>query len=63
MESKQTLKKSRANVILAKTRSSAKVQGEGDYEAARRYDSSVHKFVQRADIERAARAAAPTWRS
>lgn len=59
MESKQTTKKSKANVILAKTRMSAKLQGEGDYEAARRYDSGTRKFVQRADIEGAARAAAP----
>ena len=59
MESKQTAKKSKANVILAKTRMSTKLQGEGDYEAARRYDRNVRKFVQSADIERAARAAAP----
>jgi bacterioferritin len=59
MESKQTPKKSKANVILAKTRLSAKLQGEGDYEAARRYDSNARKFVRRANIERAARAAAP----
>src|SRR6266404_403934 len=58
MESKQTTKKSKANVILAKTRMSAKLQGEGDYEAARRYGRNVRKFVQRADIEGAARAAA-----
>jgi hypothetical protein len=58
MESKQTPKKSKVNVILAKTRMSAKLQGEGDYEAARRYDSDVRKFVQRADIGRAARAVA-----
>ena len=57
MESKQTPKKSKVNVILAKTRTSAKLQGEGDYEAARRYDSDVRKFVQHADIERTARAA------
>jgi bacterioferritin len=59
MESKQTPKKSKANVILAKTRMSAKLQGEGDYEAARRYDIGVRKFVQHADVGRAARAAAP----
>jgi bacterioferritin len=59
MESKQTTKKSKANVILAKTRMSARLQGEGDYQAARRYDRNVRKFVQRADIEGAARAAAP----
>jgi hypothetical protein len=59
MESKQTPKKSKPNVILAKTRIAAKLQGEGDYEAARRYDSDVRKFVRRTDIGRAARAAAP----
>lgn len=35
------------------------VQGEGDYEAARRYRGEVEKYVQSADIERAARDAAP----
>jgi bacterioferritin len=59
MESKHTPKKSKSNVILAKTRLTAKLQGEGDYEAARRYDSGVRKFVQRVDVERAARGAAP----
>ncbi len=59
MESKQTPKKSKPNVILGKTRITAKLQGEGDYEAARRYDRDVRKFVRRTDIERAARAAAP----
>jgi bacterioferritin len=59
MESKQPAKKSKPNVILAKTRITRKVQGEGDYEAARRYDTDVRKFVRRADIGRAARAAAP----
>jgi bacterioferritin len=59
MESKQTPKKSKPNVILAKTRITGKLQGEGDYEAARRYDSDVRKFVRRADIGGAARAAAP----
>src|SRR5579864_1713656 len=59
MESKQTARKSKANVILAKTRVSARLQAEGDYEAARRRDSKVRNFVQRADIERAAGAAAP----
>src|ERR1700733_15093333 len=37
----------------------ARVQGEGDYDATRRYLKDVEKFVQTADIERAARAAAP----
>jgi hypothetical protein len=36
-----------------------RVQGEGDYEAARRYRSEVEKYVQSADIEQAAREAAP----
>jgi hypothetical protein len=35
------------------------VQGEGDYEAARRYQTDVGNFVRAANIERAARAAAP----
>lgn len=36
-----------------------RVQGEGDYESARRYRSDVERYVQTADIEGAARAAAP----
>ena len=59
METKQTPKKSKPNVILAKTRVTGKLQGEGDYAAARRYDSDVRRFVKRADIGRAAAAAAP----
>jgi bacterioferritin len=59
MESKQTAKKSKANAILAKTRVSGKLQGEGDYEAARRYDSEQRKFVKRGNVQAAARAAAP----
>jgi len=35
------------------------VRGEGDYEAARRYQADVGNFVRSANIERAARAAAP----
>ena len=35
------------------------VQGEGDYESARRYRKDVQKFVQTADVERAAHEAAP----
>ena len=35
------------------------VQGEGDYESARRYRKDVEKFVQTADVERAAHEAAP----
>ena len=36
-----------------------RVQGEGDYESARRYRKDVQKFVQTADVERAAHEAAP----
>jgi hypothetical protein len=39
--------------------SGQRVQGEGDYEATRRYDRDVQNFVATADIEAAARAAAP----
>ena len=35
------------------------VQGEGDYEAARRYRKDVHDFVNSADIDKAAHDAAP----
>jgi hypothetical protein len=35
------------------------LQGEGDYEAARRYRKDVGEFLETADIEKAARAAAP----
>lgn len=40
-------------------RPDGKVQGEGDYESARRYGRDVKSFVENADIERAAREAAP----
>jgi hypothetical protein len=36
-----------------------KLQGEGDHEAARRYDKDVKHFVETADIDQAARDAAP----
>jgi hypothetical protein len=35
------------------------VQGEGDYEAARRYRKEVKDFVDTADIDKAAHDAAP----
>jgi hypothetical protein len=35
------------------------VQGEGDYEAARRYRKDVEDFVESADIDKAAHDAAP----
>jgi hypothetical protein len=35
------------------------VQGEGDYEAARRYREDVKEFVDKSDIDKAAHEAAP----
>jgi hypothetical protein len=35
------------------------IQGEGDYEAARRYRQEVKEFVDKADIDKAAQEAAP----
>jgi hypothetical protein len=39
--------------------SCGKVQGEGDYESARRYDKDVKRYVETADIDQAAHDAAP----
>jgi hypothetical protein len=36
-----------------------KVQGEGDYEAARRHRKSVSEFIENNDVEKAAVRAAP----
>ncbi len=36
-----------------------KVQGEGDYEAARRYDKDVEAFAKSGKVDEAARDAAP----
>ena len=36
-----------------------KVQGEGDYDAARRYDKSAREFAESGKVEPAARDAAP----
>ena len=35
------------------------IQGEGDYEAGRRYDKAAHEFAQSGKVERAAQDAAP----
>ena len=35
------------------------VQGEGNYEAARRYDAAQHEFVESGQVPEAARDAAP----
>lgn len=37
----------------------SKVQGEGDYEAARRYNESAREYVQQHDVAEAARDAEP----
>jgi len=37
----------------------APVQGEGDYEAARRYRDEVSEFLSRADVDEIAHSAAP----
>ncbi len=36
------------------------LQGEGNYDATRRYDKAARKFVQSGQVEEAARAARPT---
>lgn len=36
-----------------------KVQGEGDYEAARRYDKAAHEFAESGQVDDAARKAEP----
>jgi len=37
----------------------SKVQGEGDYDASRRYREDVENFLEKADVERLAKDAAP----
>jgi len=41
------------------SQSDSKVQGEGDYEAARRYDDAARGFAQSGKVEPAAREAEP----
>lgn len=43
----------------ASKNSGAKVQGEGDYEAARHYRGKLKNFIATHDVEKVARAAAP----
>ncbi len=38
---------------------SEKIQGEGDYEAARRYDKQAHDFAKSGKVDKAARDAKP----
>jgi hypothetical protein len=35
------------------------IQGEGDYEASRRYRKEVHDYMDKADVDKAAHEAAP----
>ncbi len=42
-----------------KVKSEPNVQGEGDYDAARRFDKDEQNFVKRADVDKLARQAAP----
>ncbi len=58
MTRKQVARKTDSNGS-AKNRITARLQGEGDYEAARRYDSAVRRFVRHVDVDQAAQAAAP----
>jgi len=51
--------KSRKQSSNGGPRTMVRVQGEGDYEAARRYEKDVERFVHATNIVRAARAAAP----
>jgi hypothetical protein len=44
---------------MSKTPANDKVQGEGDYEAARRYDKASREFASSGRVEPAARDAAP----
>jgi hypothetical protein len=43
----------------AKPAAPAKVQGEGDYEATRRFDQDEREFLKHADVPDLARRAAP----
>jgi hypothetical protein len=56
---KQDSKNSSTSTQSAGVPTGKRVQGEGNYEAARRYRGAVEKYVQSADIDQAAREAAP----
>jgi hypothetical protein len=55
-------KKSVKRPTAAPAKRNTRVQGEGDYDAARRYRRGVESFVATADIDRAAHEAAPRTR-
>ena len=44
---------------MARLANNSKVQGEGDYQAARRYRQRVKDYLEGADVRKAARKAAP----
>jgi hypothetical protein len=51
--------KDASSAQAAPTGSDARVQGEGDYAADRRYRERTDRFLKNTDVEAAARAAAP----
>ena len=48
---------------MSKRAKESKVQGEGDYEAARRYRKRTTEFLENNDVEKAAVRAAPSSRA
>ena len=44
---------------MAKPTENKDLQGEGNYDASRRYDKAAHEFAQSGKVEDAARAARP----
>ena len=48
---------------MSKRAKESKVQGEGDYEAARRYRKRTTEFLENNDVEKAAVRAAPRSRA
>ena len=48
---------------MSKRAKESKVQGEGDYEAARRYRKRTTEFLENNDVEKAAVRAAPRSRT
>jgi len=49
--------------MASKTSKGSKVQGEGDYEASRRYRKRTQEYLENNDVEKAALRAKPTSRS
>lgn len=53
------MKASTPKTVPSTVPGNSKVQGEGDYEAARRYDKSAQDFAQSGKVAEAARKAQP----